>query len=96
MHFYQLDQIKRVRLLKKADGYYVQFRIQVDRTEDIEPIGNTIGLDMGISIFYTDSNAVEAQNPKFYRASEQEVKDLFLAKLKGQTIDQRLDFKRHC
>jgi putative transposase len=74
LHFYQPDQIKRVRLLKKADGYYVQFCIQVDRNEDISPTGNTIGLDMGIKSFYTDSNGLEVENPKFYRTNEQKMK----------------------
>jgi len=25
LHFYQIEQIKRVRLVKRADGYYCQF-----------------------------------------------------------------------
>ncbi|MCY7386222.1 MAG: transposase, partial [Microcoleus sp. CAN_BIN18] len=33
LHFYQITQIKRVRLVKRADGCYVQFCIQVDRSE---------------------------------------------------------------
>lgn len=74
LHFYQADQIKRVRLLKKADGYYVQFCVQVDRSEDINPTGNTIGLDVGIKSFYTDSNGLEVENPKFYRTNEQKMK----------------------
>jgi hypothetical protein len=28
LHCYQPDQIKRVRLVKKADGYYVQFVVK--------------------------------------------------------------------
>jgi putative transposase len=32
---------------KRADGYYVQFCIQVDRSEKIEVTGNAIGLDVG-------------------------------------------------
>jgi putative transposase len=96
LHFYQLDQIKRVRLLKRADGYYVQFCIQVDRTEDIKPTGNTIGLDMGISSFYTDSNAVEIKNPKFYRDSEQKLKRsqrLVSRKVKGSKNRAKARFK---
>ncbi|MEQ9261895.1 MAG: hypothetical protein RLP14_01905, partial [Owenweeksia sp.] len=27
LNFYQLDQIKRVRLVRRADGYYVQFLV---------------------------------------------------------------------
>ena len=31
LHFYQISQIKRVRLVKPADGVYIQFCIDVDR-----------------------------------------------------------------
>jgi len=31
LNFYQLDQIKRVRLVRRADGYYVQFLISADK-----------------------------------------------------------------
>jgi putative transposase len=86
LHFYQPDQIKRVRLVKRADGVYVQFCVDIARTEDIKPTGNTIGLDMGIKNFYTDSNGVEIENPKFYRANEQKMKRaqrLVSRKIKG-------------
>jgi hypothetical protein len=47
LHFYQRSQIKRVRLVKRADGYYVQFCIQVDRSEKLEITGNAIGIRRG-------------------------------------------------
>jgi putative transposase len=59
-----------VRLVKRADGYYVQFCIQVDRSEKIEITGNAIGLDVGLKEFYTDSNGVAVENPRFIRKSE--------------------------
>jgi putative transposase len=74
LNFYQPDQIKRVRLVKRADGYFVQFCISVDRTEILPATGNTIGLDVGIASFYTDSNGLEVENPKFYRAGEVKMK----------------------
>jgi putative transposase len=39
LNFYQPDQIKRVRLVKRADGYYAQFCISVDRTEILPATG---------------------------------------------------------
>lgn len=74
LHFYQQDQIKRVRLVKKADGYYVQFCVSADRSEDLSPTGNTIGLDMGLRSFYTDSNGVEIENPRFDRIGQLKMK----------------------
>jgi putative transposase len=74
LHFYQISQIKRVRLVRRADGVYVQFCVDVDRTENIEPNGNTIGLDVGLKEYYTDSNGVMVENPKFLRAGEKVLK----------------------
>lgn len=67
LNFYQPSQIKRVRLIKRADGYYVQCCIQIDRIEEIEPSGNAIGLDVGLNEFYTDSNNQTVSNPRFLR-----------------------------
>jgi putative transposase len=74
LNFYQPDQIKRVRLVKRADGYYVQFCIAVDRQETLHPTGQTIGLDVGLESFYTDSYGVKIENPRFYRTGEKKLK----------------------
>jgi putative transposase len=67
LNFYQPDQIKRIRLVKRAAGYYVQFCVQIDRTEAIDPSGKAIGLDVGLNDFYTDSNNQTIDNPRFLR-----------------------------
>jgi putative transposase len=72
--FYQLDQIKRVRLVRRADGYYVQFCVSVDRTESIAPTGTAIGLDVGLKELYTDSNGEMIENPRFLRKGEESLK----------------------
>jgi putative transposase len=74
LNFYQSDQIKRVRLVKRADGYYVQFCVQVDRVEVVEPSGRAIGLDVGLNDFYTDSNAATVDNPRFLRQGTRRLK----------------------
>jgi putative transposase len=74
LYFYQINQIKRVRLVKRADGVYVQFCIDVDRSEDIEPTGNTVGLDVGLKEYYTDSSGAMVDNPKFLLRSEKVLK----------------------
>ncbi|OYD97291.1 transposase [Nostoc sp. 'Peltigera membranacea cyanobiont' 213] len=74
LHFYQINQIKRVRLVKRADGVYVQFCIDIDRFENIEPTGNTVGLDVGLKEYYTDSDGVMFENPKFLRTGERVLK----------------------
>ncbi|MGB6301076.1 MAG: transposase [Rivularia sp. (in: cyanobacteria)] len=74
LHFYQTNQIKRVRLVKRADGVYVQFCIDVNRSEDIQPTGRTVGLDVGLKEYYTDSNGVVVKNPRFLRVGEKVLK----------------------
>ncbi|NJM56305.1 MAG: transposase [Synechococcales cyanobacterium RU_4_20] len=72
--FYPLDQIKRVRLVRRADGCYVQFCISAERTEVMEPTGKAVGLDVGLKEFYTDSNGVMVENPRFLRKAEKMLK----------------------
>jgi putative transposase len=74
LQFYQINQIKRVRLVKRADGVYVQFCIDVDKQENIEPSGNSIGLDVGVKEYYTDSNGMTVENPKFLGQGEKVLK----------------------
>ncbi|MBE9146477.1 transposase [Planktothrix mougeotii LEGE 06226] len=74
LNFYQIEQIKRVRLVRHADGYYVQFVIKVAHKADVKPTGKTIGLDVGLKEFYTDSNGYTEPNPRFYRQGEKRLK----------------------
>lgn len=76
LHFYQLKQIKRVRVVRRADGYYVQFCIDQERIEKREPTGKTIGLDVGLTHFYTDSNGHTCENPRHLRKPEKALKRL--------------------
>jgi len=74
LHFYQMTQIKRVRLVKRAGGVYVQFCVDATRRENIEPTGTTVGLDVGLTDFYTDSNGETVSNPQFLRKAEKFLK----------------------
>ncbi|EDX77102.1 transposase, IS605 family [Coleofasciculus chthonoplastes PCC 7420] len=84
LNFYQLDRIKRVRLVRRADGYYVQFLVNPERSRRVnaenkiesQPTGNTIGLDVGLKEFYTDSNGYQEPNPRFYQEGEKRLRFL--------------------
>ncbi|MDB9315811.1 transposase, partial [Spirulina sp. CS-785/01] len=76
LNFYQLEQIKRVRLIRRADGYYVQFLIKAEVKVDTQPTGKAIGLDVGLKEFYTDSNGDNEPNPKFYQKGEKGIAEL--------------------
>ena len=64
---FPLAQIKRVRLVKRADGYYVQFAVQADRKIDHQPTGKQVGIDVGLKRFYTDSEGATVANPRSSR-----------------------------
>ncbi|NEN96452.1 MAG: transposase [Moorea sp. SIO3I7] len=68
------NQIKRVRIVKRADGYYVQFCVAVDNNEHLEPSDANVGLDVGLKDFYTDSRGHTEPNPRFYRRGEKRLK----------------------
>ncbi|HEY7350101.1 MAG TPA: transposase [Ktedonobacterales bacterium] len=67
---FPLAQIKRARLLKRDDGYYVQFAVQADRKTPHEPTGKQIGIDVGLKAFYTDSDGQQVANPRYLRKAE--------------------------
>jgi len=73
---YALDQIKRVRVVRKADGYYSQFCVDAERRASVEPSGRVVGIDLGLSHFYTDSEGVTVDNPRHLRRSERSLKRL--------------------
>lgn len=74
LNFYQLEQIKRVRVVRRVDGYYVQFCVDVERKEEHELTGRVIGIDLGLEFFYTDSEGKNVENPQFLRKSEKTLK----------------------
>ena len=76
IYFYSPEQIKRVRLLRRADGYYCQFCISIEIRQELEPANRTIGLDVGLKYFYADSNGHTEENPRFYRKSERKLNRL--------------------
>ncbi len=96
INFYQIEQIKRVRLVKRADGYYAQFCVDVDRREEMNPTQTTIGLDVGLNHFYTDSKGEVVENPRFLRKSERQLKKLQrkVSKRKKGSANRRKAVKR--
>jgi len=74
IHTYPVKSIKRVRLVRRADGYYCQFCIDVECVDIQLKIGKEIGLDVGLESFYTDSNGHHEPNPKFLRKAYSDIK----------------------
>ncbi|MCI3279860.1 transposase [Synechococcus sp. PCC 6717] len=68
------SKINRVRVVRRADGYYAQFCLDVERKEQGEYTGNVIGIDLGLKHFYIDQNGNTVDCPKFLRRSERRLK----------------------
>jgi len=79
LNFCPLDQIKRVRIVKRADGYYVQFCLSVDIREyakPLEPTKKCVGLDVGLKVFYANSDGETVEIPQYYRQAEKRLNRL--------------------
>ncbi len=74
LSFYAIKQIKRVRVVKRADGYYCQFCVDVERKEQHQHHGKQIGIDVGLEFFYTDSDGKTVENPRLLRKAEKSLK----------------------
>ena len=73
---FPLKQLKRVRIVKRADGYYIQFSVQAERTIEHVSTGSVVGIDMGLKVFYADSNGNTVENPRHYQRAEKKIKQL--------------------
>jgi putative transposase len=67
-------KINRVRVVKRADGYYAQFCFDAERKEEGEYTGNVVGLDLGLKYFTKDQNDNAVIYPQFLRKSEKRLK----------------------
>jgi len=92
IHTHPVKSIKRVRLIRRADGYYCQFAIDAD-CADIQPsTGQEIGLDVGLESFYTDSNGHQEPNPQFLKKAGSVIRHaqrLIYSKEKGSSNRRR-------
>jgi putative transposase len=82
LNWYNIKQIKRVRIVKRADGYYCQFLVDADNREKVEPSYSEIGLDVGLNHFYTDDKGNQVDNPRFYRKGAKSLNRLNRSKSK--------------
>src|SRR5215813_312258 len=73
---YALPTIKRVRIVRRADGYFCQFCIAVCRVKAHEDTGVERGIDVGLNAYYTDSEGQKVENPRFFRTAERKVAQL--------------------
>ncbi len=73
---FPIKQIKRVRIVHRADGYYCQFSVQAERKIEHVPKGSQVGIDVGLKAYYTDSEGNTVENPRYSRKAEKKLKRL--------------------
>src|SRR5258708_4204189 len=73
---FSVKQIKRVRIVKRADGFYCQFAVQAQRRIEHSPTERALGVDVGLKSYYTDSDGQTVANPGFFRKAEQRLNRL--------------------
>jgi putative transposase len=73
---FPVKDIKRVRIVHRADGYYAQFCVKTERKVEHVPTGREIGIDVGLKSFLTDSEGNTVDNPRHYRKAEKKLKRL--------------------
>ncbi len=73
LNCYDIKQIKRVRLVRRADGYYAQFAVDVDVRIESQPTGQVVGIDLGLKYFIADNKGNVEESPQFYRKAEKQL-----------------------
>jgi len=73
LNCYDIKQIKRVRLVRRADGYYAQFAIDVNVRIETQPTNQVVGIDLGLKYFIADSKGNVEPSPQFYRQGEKQL-----------------------
>ena len=79
LYYFQEWQIQRVRIVRMADGYFVQLMLKLDLrdiTPQLEPTKKCVAIDVGLKYFYCDSNGETVECPKYYRKSEKHLNKL--------------------
>ncbi|MEH2326588.1 MAG: transposase [Nostoc sp.] len=88
IHQYPVELIKRVRIVRRADGCYVQFcvksatgeyprgelHVKLDNQQDAPLTTSVIGIDVGLEYFYSDSEGKHEENPRYLRKAEKDIK----------------------
>jgi putative transposase len=70
---FPIKEIKRVRIVRRADGYYVQFCVKTERKVEHVPSGRQLGIDVGLKAYLTDSEGATVENPRHYRKAEKKL-----------------------
>lgn len=62
--------VKRLRITRRADGWYVLLACETSKPEPLPKTGQSVGVDVGISAFATLSTGEVIQNPHYHQRAE--------------------------
>ena len=68
--------IKGVRVIHKARGWYVQLIVDCGAVPATRPATTRIGIDVGLTTFATLSNGTKFDNPRWYRSAQKRLRFL--------------------
>ncbi|MEB3180299.1 MAG: transposase [Nostocaceae cyanobacterium] len=89
LNYYDIKQIKRVRLVRRADGYYAQFAVDVDIKTETQPTNQVVGIDLGLKYFIADSKGNVEPSLQLYRKSEKQLNRANRKKSKKFSTDKK-------
>ncbi len=84
------SSIKRVRLVRRADGYYCQFSVQAERRVEHVSTDKQVGIDLGLKTFLITSDGATVENPRHLRKAEKRLKRLHrrLSRTQKKSMDR--------
>ena len=67
--------VKTVRIIKKHSGWYATLCLQADvDVPDAVPVGDSIGIDVGLEYFLSTSNGLQIKRPRFFGNLQRKLK----------------------
>ena len=68
-------KVKQARIVKRASGWYMMLTVQWDaEVPEIQPQGEPLGIDVGLSSFVAASNGLSIELPRFFIDAERQLK----------------------
>ena len=82
-------EVKQIRVVKKASGYYVMLTLQCDiKVPQASPSGHGLGIDLGLGHFWATSDGELIDRPRFFVDGQRKLK-LLQRQLKRQKKGSR-------
>ncbi len=68
--------VKTVRIIKKHSGWYATLCLQIDvNVPEVPPvIGHAIGIDVGLEYFFSTSDGLQVERPRFFAKLQRKLK----------------------